>query len=401
MNAPAQGGAAGTAPRGGALAVAAGAAFVLWAFVLPGPIAPMGIGAALCGTLTIAALFARQVAWRRTPVDAAGLAWLLALVLSASFALDRGASFPRLGKGLMPLIVGLAAVHARDRRTGERALAAYLGAAGLVAAIGIAVWIAHGATFESRARGLAGHYMTFAGQLLLEIPVAASVALLAKRPRTRLAAGAVALVGMVALAVTFTRSALIGLLVAGAVILGATLPVGLAVLGALAVAAYFLAPGTFGERLRSVFDPANKWNEERVHMWGAGLRMFRDHPLTGVGLQDLHALYDRYRSPLAVERAGHLHNVFVQIAAQMGVIGLAAFAWLYASLVRAAAAGLRPLLARRGVAAGLKLGVVAALAGFVVAGLFEWNFGDEELLYPLYLLVGLAWAARDWDAGDA
>lgn len=136
-------------------------------------------------------------------------------------------------------------------------------------------------------------------------------------------------------------------------------------------------------------------------MWGAGLRMFRDHPLTGVGLQDLHALYDRYRSPLAVERAGHLHNVFVQIAAQMGVIGLAAFAWLYASLVRAAAAGLRPLLARRGVAAGLKLGVVAALAGFVVAGLFEWNFGDEELLYPLYLLVGLAWAARDWDAGDA
>ena len=30
---------------------------------------------------------------------------------------------------------------------------------------------------------------------------------------------------------------------------------------------------------------------------------------------------------------------------------------------------------------------------------FEWNFGDEELLYHLYTLVGLAWAARSWDAG--
>jgi hypothetical protein len=29
-----------------------------------------------------------------------------------------------------------------------------------------------------------------------------------------------------------------------------------------------------------------------------------------------------------------------------------------------------------------------------VAGLAEWNFGDEELLYPLFFMVGLAWAAR-------
>jgi hypothetical protein len=42
------------------------------------------------------------------------------------------------------------------------------------------------------------------------------------------------------------------------------------------------------------------------------------------------------------------------------------------------------------------LGVVGALAGFVVSGWFEWNLGDEELLYPLYVLTGLAWAARGW-----
>ena len=136
-------------------------------------------------------------------------------------------------------------------------------------------------------------------------------------------------------------------------------------------------------------------------MWDAGVRMCRDHPLTGVGLQDMHELYDRYRAAGSVERAGHLHNSFVQVAASMGVVGLAAFAWLYGALARAAAAGLKPLLRQRGLAAGLKLGVLAALAGFVVAGCFEWNFGDEELLYPLYLLVGLAWGARHWEERGA
>ncbi|MCC6348637.1 MAG: O-antigen ligase family protein [Candidatus Eisenbacteria bacterium] len=402
MSARAQGSAADVATRpAGPLVAAAGAAFVLFAFVLPGSIAPMGIGAALCGALTIAAIASGRARWPYTPVNLAWLGWLLALLLSAVFAVDRGASLPRLGKGFMPLLVGLAALHGADRRTGERALAAYLAASGVVAALGIGLWLAHGASFESRARGLSGHYMTFAGQLLLELPVALGVALLARGRRWRLGAAAVAVVGLVALAATFTRSAWIGLLVSGAVLLGACAPLGLVALALLAVAAWFLTPGTLGERVRSVFDPANKWNEERMHMWDAGLRMFRDHPLTGVGLQDLHALYDRYRSPAAVERAGHLHNVVVQIAATMGVVGLAAFTWLYGSLVSAASAGLRPLVKRRGLAAGLKLGVTAALAGFLVAGFFEWNFGDEELLYPLFTLVGLAWAAGAWDGPEA
>jgi O-antigen ligase len=138
-------------------------------------------------------------------------------------------------------------------------------------------------------------------------------------------------------------------------------------------------------------------------MWHAGYRMFRDHPLTGVGLQDLHPLYLAYRSAGSTEVVGHLHNVFVQIAATMGVIGLVAFAWLYGALLRAASAGLAPGrgLARRlrdeGMGAGVRLGVTAALLGFLVAGLFEWNFGDEELLYLLYTMVGIAWASRRWE----
>jgi O-antigen ligase len=272
------------------------------------------------------------------------------------------------------------------------------GAACAVALLGLAGWAMRGASFEARDSGLVGHYMTFAGQLLLVVTVAAGVALTTREPRWRWGAMATVAVGVVALASTFTRSSWIGFVVSLLVLLGAKRPrwlIGLAVVVALAFA---FAPGVYRERLDSMFDPTHPWNRERWLMWGAGLRMFRDHPITGVGLQDLHPLYAVYKSPAATEMVGHLHNVIVMIAAATGIVGLIAFATLYGSLAIAAGRGLKAQLARGGVAAGLRLGVVACLAGFLAAGMFEWNFGDEELLHQLYTLVGIAWAARLWDA---
>ena len=49
--------------------------------------------------------------------------------------------------------------------------------------------------------------------------------------------------------------------------------------------------------------------------------------------------------------------------------------------------------------ATISLGVTAALVGFLVSGLMEWNLGDEELLDLLYVMVGVAIAAPSWAAG--
>jgi O-antigen ligase len=238
--------------------------------------------------------------------------------------------------------------------------------------------------------------MTFGGQLLLLVAAAAPVALLARERRWRIMAGATAALGVIALAGTFTRSAWIGLTVALATTLAALRPWWLPALAVLCAAVYLLAPGSYRDRLHSAFDPHHPMNLERTYMWDAGARMFRDHPLTGVGLEDLHPIYDRYRLAQAHERVGHLHSVPVQIAATMGIVGLAAFAALYGALMCCAAAGLAPMLRSASVETGLRVGVLAGLVGFLVAGLFEWNFGDEELLYLLFTLAGLAWSARRW-----
>jgi uncharacterized membrane protein len=81
----------------------------------------------------------------------------------------------------------------------------------------------------------------------------------------------------------------------------------------------------------------------------------------------------------------------------MGIVGLLALVFLAAGLLRAASRGFRDFRrspeadARFG--AAISLGVTAALVGFLVSGLMEWNLGDEELVDLLYVLVGVAFAA--------
>lgn len=373
---------------------AGGWSFLLLVAALPWSIAPMSIAAGLCAALTLALWLRRPARWPATPVMWPALAWAVALALSAAFALDRAASLPRLTKALFPLLVPLAATHARLPARGRRAVAVLLGSATLAALYGLVLYALRGAAWPDRARGAVGHYMTFGGQLMLWVTLAVAVLALERSRRWRAGALLAALAGGVALAATFTRSAWLGLAVALATLLGFARPRGLPALAAVLALGLVLAPASFRERAGSAFDPHDSTNLQRTYMWQSGLAMFRDHPLTGVGPGGMKEIYDRYMLPQATERAGHLHSVPVQILASMGLVGIAAFVLLYGSLFACAGSARRGA----GMAAAVRLGVTALLVGFLVNGLFEWNFGDEELLYPLFVLAGIAWAAREWDA---
>ena len=257
------------------------------------------------------------------------------------------------------------------------------------AAIGIFQYgILHYDHLGQRPEGTLSHWMTYSGLLMLVFAIALARVLFGRGERTWAALVIPALV--VAVAVTFTRGAMIGLCAAAAVLfalkdfrLFAVVPLVVAIFVAV-------APGQISDRFASIFDRKNPTNLDRVAMLGEGERMIRAHPLTGVGPAMVQRLYAEYRGNDAVNAINpHLHNVPLQIAAERGIPALLAWLWFIAAVVIDLWTRFARSESRFLPAAGL-----ACVAALLVAGLFEYNFGDSEILM-LFLIVATLPAAAD------
>ncbi len=64
---------------------------------------------------------------------------------------------------------------------------------------------------------------------------------------------------------------------------------------------------------------------ERVAHWLAGLHMFIDHPVLGVGIGNYPDAYPKYFITIFTDPLGHAHNYYINIAAETGSIGLIVF----------------------------------------------------------------------------
>ncbi|MCU0251684.1 MAG: O-antigen ligase family protein [Vicinamibacterales bacterium] len=255
--------------------------------------------------------------------------------------------------------------------------------------------ILHYDNLGQRPQGSMGHYMTYSGLLMLAATAAAARLLFETRDRVWPALVMPAL--LVALALTFTRSAWVGASVGIASLLllkDFRLVGALPVLLAIGIA---LAPPQVTQRAYSMFNLKDPTSRDRVAMIREGVRMIAADPLTGMGPNMVERQYIRFRDPEAVERVNpHLHNVPLQIAAERGLPALGAWLWFVGS----AAAGLWGLL-RHGRHRFLPACGLGALAAMLAAGLFEHNFGDSEFLMLLLILVTLPFASERADAPDA
>ena len=288
------------------------------------------------------------------------------------------------------LFLAVPAVYETARGGRARTVVRVVIAVGAVSAIyGIIQYgILHYNNLGQRPQGSLGHYMTYSGLLMLVATTAAARLLFDKRDRVWPALVMPAL--LVALGLTFTRSAWVGASVGIAALL---LMKDLRLVGALPVVlavGIALAPPQVTQRFYSMFDLKDPTSRDRVAMLREGARMIAADPLTGMGPNMVEREYIRFRDPDAVERVNpHLHNVPMQIAAERGLPALAAWVWFIGS----AAAGAWGLL-RRGrhpVMAAAGLGAVAAMLG---AGLFEHNFGDSEFLMLFLVLLTLPSASE-------
>lgn len=65
----------------------------------------------------------------------------------------------------------------------------------------------------------------------------------------------------------------------------------------------------------------------RLHIWSRALRIIRDVPLTGVGLGNFPAVVEKVYPLFMVDipTVSHAHNLYLQVAVDLGLLGLAAF----------------------------------------------------------------------------
>jgi O-antigen ligase len=137
-------------------------------------------------------------------------------------------------------------------------------------------------------------------------------------------------------------------------------------------------------------------------MLQAGGQMIAERPWSGQGPGMVETRYPLYRRPDATRRAvPHLHNSYLQIAAERGLPALLAMLLLLALPVTRALRLLRHDGGTGCRRADLHLGMLAALVGFAVAGLFEDNWGDTEVQRLVLLLLVLPYALGDGDAAPA
>jgi hypothetical protein len=244
-------------------------------------------------------------------------------------------------------------------------------------------------TVLARVTGFMGHWMTFSGEQLL-VWCAAIPAIVTLGRRWLLPLGLVS----AALILSFTRSVWLGA-TAAFMVVALTLPRRLVVavlLPVVAVAA--IASGLIYHRMSLSFGDRFGPDSGRLEMLYVGSRMIEDHALFGVGPERIHTEFPRYYrgADLSSFYYGHLHNNILQIAAERGLLCLATFLWLiftiYADLMgmlKTAAPHTRWSV----------MSAVAAMTGFFIAGFFEYNFGDSEVLLLLLFIVSLPYGTQE------
>jgi O-antigen ligase len=177
-----------------------------------------------------------------------------------------------------------------------------------------------------------------------------------RRPARRMLASIFAAVMVTAIVCTKSRSGFLGLIAVGIVVgyyairARPGLLVGAMFAGLLALP---LMPQSFWTRMDSIVNAAEDQTgsrEARIRLLTQGLQVFAANPLTGVGAGQ----FQNYDVPgETIEKWRVTHNVWLQVACDLGIFGLFAFGFLVVRSYRACfatLAALRPRRKRRGVA---------------------------------------------------
>lgn len=239
-----------------------------------------------------------------------------------------------------------------------------------------------------RAQGMFSQYVVFAEFLMIVAAVAFGMAIAASgRRRWILLPTFCVICG--ALVLTETRAAWMALLLGCAAALWIDCGKRARILIAIVCAGVLVASFIVFQRARQLksieYDPGTEY---RLLMWKDGLRLAREHPVFGVGMDSIfsHArewnieAYERFPS-----LKSHFHSVYIEIAAESGIPALAIWLWILWSL---GACSLYRAKHLGNFSRSVGLGGWALLIAFGLVSLVHYTLGDSEVMVIFWAIAG-------------
>jgi len=277
----------------------------------------------------------KKITWPSNLFAIATAIFLATYIIGGIVGINPVKSFQTLHKSLTFLVIfpiGAMTLSILDIR---KLLHFFIAGSTLCAIHGIYV---HFILNQDRIDSFSGDKMVFGGMLMVTLLLITS--LLTSSPKNYWLWASLGIVFW-ALILTQTRGAWLGVVI-GFILLTwrfnkKWLWFGLAIFAI----SFLVSPQEFQKRLESIGSIQLVYNEKhevigasqpRPLIWISGLRIIKDHPM-GVGQGNIEDIYPQYRinAPGNDINVPHLHDNFLQILAQNGWLGLAAYLfWIFA-----------------------------------------------------------------------
>jgi putative inorganic carbon (HCO3(-)) transporter len=266
-----------------------------------------------------------------------------------------------------------------------------------------------------RISGFMSQWMTYSGLLMLVLMMLTAYIIGAGLRGRKWTIPVIVLV-ILALILTLTRNSWVGA-IAGVVVLSLLWrPKAIFALLAAVLFLYIVSPGMVKHRVQSIVDTT----DPRFHVFPTALHLIQSNPWFGVGPKLVKVEAPKYRElkdfPDWLKRAvgvlsdpsryqeeekqypawlyQHMHNNFLQIAAESGIPGMIIWIWFMCRLAWDALSCHRFAKSpefpgdenSRKEALIASSAALASWTALIVAGMLEYNFGDSEIL-TLFLFI--------------
>jgi O-antigen ligase len=255
-----------------------------------------------------------------------------------------------------------------------------------------------------RITGFMSHWMTFGGEEMIVLLFLLALLFFSIERRWKAAGWFCAAVLSLSLVLGFTRSIfLLGFPVGLLYLLWFWHKWMVAAVPVVAGIAFVVAPAALKERVTSIMQPHGQTdsNLHRIITRRAGLEMIRAHPLLGLGPEVMKdpKTFDQYvpadiQRPLPEGWYGHLHNIYIQYAAERGIPTMLAMMWLIGKVLWDFASALRGKLAKTEARFVLH-GAIAMILAILAEGLLEYNLGDSEVLTLFLAMIAFGYVAKE------